>query len=92
VYARVATVHAAGRFAAGDIGGAGPLDCCLARMQEAAGWPLLWEVTARHCDSLPYLPRQWMRLKARLARRLACRPSAPSHAHTCHSTSHGEVR
>jgi len=79
VYARAATAHAAGRFAAGDIGGAGPLDCCLARMQEAAGISSsLREVTERHHDSLPYLPRQWMRLKARLGSYLARRPSSAS--------------
>lgn len=37
VYARAATAYAAGRSATGDIGGAGPLDCCLAQIQEAAG-------------------------------------------------------
>jgi hypothetical protein len=93
VYACAATAHAAGRFAAGDIGRAGPLDCCLAQMQEAAGIsPSLREVLWRHRDSLPYLPRQWMRLKARLSSYHARRPYNPSQAHTRNSASQGEVR
>jgi hypothetical protein len=86
VYAGAATAHAAGRFATGDIGRAGPLDCCLARMQEAAGISLSLR------DSLPYSPRQWMRLKARLDSYLARRPSVASQANTRHSASQGEVR
>ena len=36
-HARAGTAHPSGRFAADDIGGAGPLDYCLARFQKAAG-------------------------------------------------------
>ena len=93
VYARAATTHAAGHAPAGDIVGAGPLDCCLARMQEAAGLSSsLEEVIDHHRVSLPYSPRQWMRLKARFGAHLTRRPSAASQANTSHSASQGEVR
>jgi hypothetical protein len=83
VYARAATLHAAGRSAAGDIGRAGPLDCCLARFQEATGIsPSLREVTSRHRDSFPYLPRLRVRLKARLGSYLARTARLPLHMRT----------
>ena len=80
VYARAATAHASGRFAAGDIGGAGPLDCCLARFQKAA-WvsTSLREVIGRHSDSLPYLPREWMQVKKRLSSYLERTTRLPPH-------------
>src|SRR5262249_4685985 len=84
VYARAATAHASGRFAAGDIGRAGPLDCCLARFQKAA-WisTSLREVIGRHSDSLPYLPRQWMRVKKRLSSYLERAIRLPPHMRKC---------
>jgi glycosyltransferase involved in cell wall biosynthesis len=85
VYARAAKAYAAGRFAAGDIGRAGPLDCCLARFQEAAGISTaLREVTSRHRDSFPYLPRLRIRLKARLGSYLARAARLPLHMRTRH--------
>jgi hypothetical protein len=93
VYARAATAHAAGRFSAGDIGGAGPLDCCLARFQEAAGISLsLREIIANHGDSFPYLPRQWMRLKTRLGSHLARTARLPLQMRKRFTKRRGEVR
>jgi hypothetical protein len=74
VYSRAASMHHAGRPAAGDAGRAGPLDACLARMQEAAGISLSFrELAGRHLDALPRGPREWLRLKARLGSYLAPR-------------------
>jgi hypothetical protein len=92
VYASAATAHVAGRISAGNIGVVGSLDRCLARMQEAAGLShSLWDVTQRHRDSLPCLPRQWMRVKARLGSYLG-RSSRQQLKPACRSRPQGETR
>jgi glycosyltransferase involved in cell wall biosynthesis len=77
VYARAASMHAAGRSAAGGVGQPGPLDECLVRMQEAAAISLSFkDLAGRHLDAFPHGPRQWLRLKARVGACLAPRRPA----------------
>ena len=94
VYLRAASMHAAGRSAAGDVGQAGPLDECLVRMQEAAGISLSFkDLAGRHLDAFPHGPREWLRVKARVGSYLARRrPAAIVPAREPSSLAQGQAR